>query len=67
MITFQQAKQIALDRIGPDCALIEKATVEKPYGWYFCYQSKAYLESRKIEDMLYPMPEIKLHPLQAKA
>jgi hypothetical protein len=45
MITFEEAIQIAHDKIGPDCALIDNATMEKPYGWYFCYQSKAYIQS----------------------
>ena len=52
MITFEEAKQIALDRIGPDCALIDDATMEKSYGWYFCYQSKAYVQSGDFRDML---------------
>lgn len=45
MITFEEAKKIAQDKIGPDCALIDNETMEKPYGWYFCYQSKAYIQS----------------------
>ena len=32
MISFMEAKQIALARIGPGCALVESATLEKPYG-----------------------------------
>jgi len=51
MITFEEAKQIALNKIGPDCALIDDATMEKPYGWYFCAQSKGYL-SGDIRAML---------------
>ena len=39
MISFEQAKQIALDnldKISPaDLMLNEEATLEKPYGWYF--------------------------------
>lgn len=52
MITFEQAKQIALKTIGPNCGLIEAATQEKPYGWYFMYQSKAWLRTRDIHHML---------------
>jgi hypothetical protein len=52
MISFDEAKQIALHKIGPECALIEDATVEKPYGWYFWFQSKAYLQSGHFQDML---------------
>lgn len=52
MIDYAQARQIALAHIGPDCALIEEATFEKPYGWYFCGQSRAYLETGNIMVML---------------
>ena len=52
MITFEEAKQIALDKIGPDCALVDDATMEKPYGWYFCYQSKAYVQSGNFRNIL---------------
>ena len=52
MITFEQAKQIALDTIGPDCALYEDSTLEKPYGWYFSYQSNNYIQSGNFDDML---------------
>ena len=33
MISFDEAKQIALEHIGPQLVLIESATLEKPYGW----------------------------------
>ena len=52
MITFEEAKQIALNKIGPDCALFENKIIEKPYGWYFCYQSKAYFVSGNWDDAL---------------
>jgi hypothetical protein len=51
MITFEEAKQIALNKIGPDCALYEHGIIEKPYGWYFYYQSKAYFVSGNRKDM----------------
>jgi len=46
MITFEQAKKIALERIGPDCALIESSIIEKPYGWYFNFQSKKFIATQ---------------------
>jgi hypothetical protein len=52
MISFDEAKQIAIRKIGPDCVLSENETIEKPYGWYFCFQSKAYLQSGQFQDML---------------
>jgi hypothetical protein len=52
MISFEEAKQIAFREIGDDCALIETSTFEKPYGWYFCFQSKKYIEFRNPIDML---------------
>ena len=40
MLTFEQATWIPLDEIGLGCGLIEDMTLEKPYGWYFMYQSR---------------------------
>ena len=45
MLTFEEAKRIALDRIGPEYGLIEEATVEKEHGWHFRYQTKKYLQT----------------------
>jgi hypothetical protein len=52
MITFEQAKQIALQKIGPDCGLIDDLTLAKPYGWYFMYQSNEWLRTRNDLYML---------------
>ena len=52
MISFEQAKQIALAEIGADSALLEDCTIEKSYGWYFCSQSKKFIESGNISDLL---------------
>lgn len=52
MISFEEAKRIAIAKIGPDCALVDSATLEKPYGWYFLGQSRAYLETGDIGKML---------------
>jgi len=51
-ITFDEARSIALSRIGPECALIAAATLAKPYGWYFNYQNRACLEKRDGGQML---------------
>jgi hypothetical protein len=51
-ISFEEARLIALSRIGSECALIETETLEKPYGWYFMYQSREYLETGNHEKML---------------
>ncbi len=48
MISFEDAKRIALAKIGPECALVESATIEKPYGWYFLGQSHAFVETGEI-------------------
>ena len=45
MLSFDEAKQIALGRIGPQCVLIESATLEKPYGWYFRAETRAFIET----------------------
>lgn len=41
MITFSEAKQIALEKIGSDFILNENEIIEKPYGWYFSCRSKS--------------------------
>jgi hypothetical protein len=45
MITFEEAKQVALARVLPGCALMESRTMEKPYGWYFYQQSLEYIKT----------------------
>ncbi len=52
MIAYEEARMIALAEIGPDLALVESATVEKPYGWYFLAQSLAFVASGDREQML---------------
>jgi hypothetical protein len=52
VINFEEAKQIALNKIGPDCALFENQIIEKSYGWYFWFQSKAYFASGNWKDAL---------------
>jgi hypothetical protein len=52
LLTFEDAKLIALRHIGPECALAEESIIERPYGWYFSFQSKAYLETGDINKFL---------------
>lgn len=52
MIDFAQARQIALAHLDEDCALVEEATCEKPYGWYFCPQSKEFVRTRNRRDSM---------------
>lgn len=52
MITFDEAQIIALEKIGADCVILTRQTLEKPYGWYFSFQSKKYLETKNFSDML---------------
>lgn len=52
MIEYNTARQIALARIGPEKSLIDEASFEKPYGWYFFGQSNAYLETGNVLDMI---------------
>jgi hypothetical protein len=52
-LTREQARRVALDHLasmGPDWALCEDDTQEKPYGWIFGWTSKRYLETRRLED-----------------
>ena len=52
MLTFDEARIIAQQSIGPECALYDEQTIEKPYGWYFLSQSKEYMASGNIRHML---------------
>lgn len=52
MITFEEARKIALENIGADCELINGSIIEKPYGWYFNFQSKKYLESGNYRNLM---------------
>jgi hypothetical protein len=52
MITYEHARAIAEGKIRADCALMDECILEKPYGWYFCYQSKTYLRTRNVSDLL---------------
>lgn len=51
-INFDQAQNIALDKIGSDCAIIAEYIIEKPYGWYFNFQSRKYIETGDFREML---------------
>jgi Immunity protein 35 len=52
MISFEEARHIALAKIGEDRGLVEEMTREKDYGWYFYAQSKKWLETRDENGML---------------
>ncbi|MEM0909792.1 MAG: YrhB domain-containing protein [Pseudomonadota bacterium] len=45
--------EITKDKYNPiDCAVLEEETIEKPWGWVFFYQSKAYIETGEFMHML---------------
>ena|SRR5438309_510488 len=55
----QEAEQIAheyiqsiLEDVSMPIEILEDQTIEKPYGWIFFYQSKRYLDTKAITDML---------------
>ena len=60
MINLKEAQylvQAKLDKeIDPNsddyCVILEEETIEKEWGWVFFYQSKAYIESGDLGDML---------------
>jgi Immunity protein 35 len=45
VISFEDAKRIALARVREGCVLVESATIEKPFGWCFQEQTRAFLET----------------------
>lgn len=52
MISFEKAEQIALSNLNWDCDILPDSIIEKSYGWYFCFQSKKYIETGNPLDML---------------
>jgi hypothetical protein len=51
-ITAAQAKELALEWVqkqrvgeGDECVLVERSTMERPFGWVFFYGSKRYIET----------------------
>ena len=51
MISFEQARLIALEKIGPYNGLLDEYTIAKPLGWYFQYQSNAFLQTRDDREL----------------
>ena len=51
MLTYEEARRIAEAHAGK-LVLMEEAIREEPFGWYFVAQSRAYVETRKLEHML---------------
>ena len=35
-----------------DCVVLEQMTIEKPWGWVFFYQSKAFVKTGDFREML---------------
>ena len=52
MITFEEARTIALKNIPSDCDILPDSIIEKPYGWYFNFQSKEYIKTGNIRAIL---------------
>ncbi len=55
MLTFSQASELAeawLRILHSQCAIVREATLKRPYGWVFFWQSRAYLETRDWKKML---------------
>jgi hypothetical protein len=64
MLTEEHARQLVVSAIAtidmralPDgcpqgCVILGELTIEKPWGWVFFYQSRAWLETRQTRHML---------------
>lgn len=51
MLTLNEARALALDEMFDPAihpAIIDAATIAKPYGWVFFYNSRELLETRNI-------------------
>jgi hypothetical protein len=51
MLTYEDALRIALEHAGPGQGLIEAATRELPFGWYFLAQSRTFLATGDVQHM----------------
>lgn len=57
MYTFEQARKIVADRLLENSSflhkdsliILDKLTIEKPYGWIFFYDSKLWLETKETQ------------------
>lgn len=61
VLTKEEAKQLVYERINAadpyetntiELAIIDNETIEKEYGWVFFYQTKEYLKTGDIGDLL---------------
>ncbi|HSI35436.1 MAG TPA: YrhB domain-containing protein [Tepidisphaeraceae bacterium] len=51
VITFEQARDVALRTLGPECGLLDEHTRELAAGWYFYGQSLKFLATRDWRDL----------------
>ncbi len=61
MLTLRQARNLVMAAINqpdpsspedPDNVVMDDATIERPWGWVFFYQTRRYLETGKFRDGL---------------
>lgn len=59
MIGFAEARAVAQAHIGemqtpavPSLVLMDEETIERPYGWVFVYQNRAFVETGEFRYML---------------
>lgn len=48
----KELKRLKSEQDSIDCVVLEDETLEKPWGWVFFYQSKAYVETGDDTEML---------------
>lgn len=48
----EDLEQLSRELHSVDCVVLENKTIEKPWGWVFFYQSRAYVESGDEFEML---------------
>jgi hypothetical protein len=52
MLTYEEARGLAVKELDETVAILEEATIEKPYAWIFCYNSRKFLETGDIMEAL---------------
>lgn len=51
-LTKAEALELLRRKIPSDCDVMDDATIERPYGWLFFYQTKRFIETRDWQDGL---------------
>lgn len=58
-LTVEEATRLAREwvqhhsSVTNEVVILEEETIARPYGWFFCYNSKQFLATQDMEDALF--------------